>query len=165
MDIVEFAFFVFFVLSFDASLMVYFRKRLTPEILGEINELIIRRAQEQEESSGDEGDSDDGDCGNGGTLIVDATCAPSDIRYPKQYILNTHTMNTCILCVCDLISRYIFCEHDLYIYLRHIITMFFLCVYYNLIANMYRRNVLIQCTTNMYKEAAAQITRMNYTYK
>lgn len=30
---------------FDPSLMVYFRKRLTPEILGEINELIIAGAQ------------------------------------------------------------------------------------------------------------------------
>lgn len=72
---------------FDASLMVYFRKRLTPEVLGEINELIIQKTREQEESSGDEGDSDDGDSGNGGTLIVDATCAPSDIRYPTDTAL------------------------------------------------------------------------------
>lgn len=80
---------------FDASLMVYFRKRLTPEILGEINELIIRRAQEQEESSGDEGDSEDGDSGNGGTLIVDATCAPSDIRYPTDTsLLNEARVNS-----------------------------------------------------------------------
>lgn len=80
---------------FDASLMVYFRKRLTPEILGEINELIIRRAQEQEESSGEEGDSDDGDSGNGGTLIVDATCAPSDIRYPTDTsLLNEARVNS-----------------------------------------------------------------------
>ena len=28
-------------LPFDPSLMVYFRKRLTPEILGEINEMIL----------------------------------------------------------------------------------------------------------------------------
>ena len=30
---------------FDPSLMVYFRKRLTPEILGEINEMIIRNKE------------------------------------------------------------------------------------------------------------------------
>jgi hypothetical protein len=30
---------------FDLSLMVYFRKRLTPKLLGEINELIIARQQ------------------------------------------------------------------------------------------------------------------------
>lgn len=29
---------------FDPSLMVYFRKRLTPEVLGEINEMIIVKA-------------------------------------------------------------------------------------------------------------------------
>ena len=31
-------------LPFDPSLMVYFRKRLTPEVLGEINEMILRDA-------------------------------------------------------------------------------------------------------------------------
>ena len=33
---------------FDPSLMVYFRKRLTPEILGEINEMIIRNSESKE---------------------------------------------------------------------------------------------------------------------
>jgi IS5 family transposase len=66
---------------FDASLMVYFRKRLTAEILGEINELIIRRAQEQKESAASKDENDDD---NDGTLIVDATCAPSEIRYPTD---------------------------------------------------------------------------------
>ncbi len=78
---------------FDASLMVYFRKRLTPEILGEINELIIQRAQNETEAppakvdSSDEkdgDDDDDDDPGNDGTMIVDATCAPSDIRFPTD---------------------------------------------------------------------------------
>lgn len=68
---------------FDASLMVYFRKRLTLEILGEINELIIQRASEAQASAAD----DDDDSENGGTLIVDATCAPSDIRYPTDTAL------------------------------------------------------------------------------
>ena len=36
--------------------MVYFRKRLTPEILGEINEMIIQNA-ETEEISNDEDDN------------------------------------------------------------------------------------------------------------
>jgi hypothetical protein len=34
---------------FDPSLMVHFRKRLTPEILGEINELIIAGARPKNE--------------------------------------------------------------------------------------------------------------------
>ena len=71
---------------FDASLMVYFRKRLTPEILGEINELIIQKAQSEEVDNEDEDGSDDenDNTGNSGTLIVDATCAPSDIRFPMD---------------------------------------------------------------------------------
>ena len=36
-------------LPFDPSLMVYFRKRLTPEVLGEINEMIVRDAKERQE--------------------------------------------------------------------------------------------------------------------
>lgn len=79
-------------MPFDPSLMVYFRKRLTPEVLGEINEMIIRDAkkrQEKEEKSKDNDDSDDhsGSSGNSGTMIVDATCAPSNIRYPQDVSL------------------------------------------------------------------------------
>lgn len=106
---------------FDPSLMVYFRKRLTPEILGEINELIIAAAQKKKQAAqldnksdddnddngdngNDSGDGDSGDGGddshdgddtgsggdtpaspqNGGTLIVDATCAPQQISYPRD---------------------------------------------------------------------------------
>lgn len=77
---------------FDASLMVYFRKRLTPEILGEINELIIQRAREREDAGGND---DDDDSSNSGTLIVDATCAPSDIRYPTDTaLLNEARVNS-----------------------------------------------------------------------
>ena len=69
-------------LPFDPSLMVYFRKRLTPEIIGEINEILLRDAVKPEEKD----DSDDDDKNNG-TLIVDATCAPSNIRYPQDVSL------------------------------------------------------------------------------
>ena len=73
--------------------MVYFRKRLTPEVLGEINEMIVRDAKERQvkeaESKDDDDDSDGqpGTGGNGGTMIVDATCAPSNIRYPQDVSL------------------------------------------------------------------------------
>ena len=62
-------------LPFDPSLMVYFRKRLTPEILGEINEMIIRDAkerQEKENKSNDDADDAQENGGNSGTMIVDA---------------------------------------------------------------------------------------------
>ena len=70
-------------MPFDPSLMVYSRKRLTPEVLGEINEMIVRDAKERQvkeaESKDDDDDSDGqpGTGGNSGTMIVDATCAPS----------------------------------------------------------------------------------------
>ena len=67
---------------FDPSSMVYFRKRLTPEILGEINELIL--SGNREDFSDEHDDSDDG---NAGTLIVDATCAPANIKYPQDVSL------------------------------------------------------------------------------
>lgn len=72
--------------------MVYFRKRLTPEVLGEINEMILRDAkarQAEEAESKDDNDSEDppGTGGNSGTMIVDATCAPSNIRYPQDVSL------------------------------------------------------------------------------
>ncbi len=82
-------------LPFDPSLMVYFRKRLTPEVLGEINEMIIRDAkarQQEADTQQKDDDNDDGanpptGGGNSGTLIVDATCAPSDIRFPQDVSL------------------------------------------------------------------------------
>jgi hypothetical protein len=78
-------------LPFDPSLMVYFRKRLTPEILGEINEMIIAKVQPKKaEQQKDDHDNDHHDGpgndapSNGGTMIIDATCAPSNIRYPQD---------------------------------------------------------------------------------
>ena len=82
-------------LPFDPSLMVYFRKRLTPKVLGEINEMIIRdaKARQQEADTQQKDDDNDDDAnpptgsGNSGTLIVDATCAPSNIRFPQDVSL------------------------------------------------------------------------------
>ena len=59
--------------------MVYFRKRLTPEILGKINEMIIRNSETEEKSDNDD---ESNPPSNSGTMIVDATCAPSQIKYP-----------------------------------------------------------------------------------
>src|SRR5699024_2753341 len=61
---------------FDPSLMVYFRKRLTPEVLGEINEMILQDAkvrQAIEAESKDDNDSEDPPVtgGNSGTMIVE----------------------------------------------------------------------------------------------
>jgi hypothetical protein len=88
-------------LPFDSSTMVYFRKRLTPEIFGGINELIIKKASEPERSSvkeevkHDRTDTEENDDkhdvpkppANSGTLIVDAICALSNIVYPQDTAL------------------------------------------------------------------------------
>lgn len=80
-------------LPFDPPLMVYFRKRLTPEVLGEINEMIVQDAKERQvkeagfKDADDDSDGQPGTGGNSGTMIVDATCAPSNIRYPQDVSL------------------------------------------------------------------------------
>ena len=89
---------------FDPSLMVYFRKRLTPEILGEINEMIISKAKSDKNDKDGDNDKNGGEKGtsalkdigeNSGTRIVDATCAPSNIRYPQDAsLLNEARENT-----------------------------------------------------------------------
>ncbi len=62
-------------LPFDPSMMVHFRKRLSGNILKEVNALVIEREKEEKKEHGDhepsEGDSGDK---NKGTLIVDSTC-------------------------------------------------------------------------------------------
>lgn len=68
------------------SLLVEFRKRLTDEILGEINELILQYNHPDDPGSGS-GNSASGTPEkpeNKGTLILDATCAPQNIAYPQD---------------------------------------------------------------------------------
>jgi len=79
---------------FDASMYVYFRKRFSLEQLGQINETIVqaeRAERQQAEGSSvlDDDDSDDtpSSPGNSGKLLIDATCAPADIRYPTDVSL------------------------------------------------------------------------------
>ena len=68
------------------SLLVEFRKRITDEILGEINEMIIQYNHPDDPASGSGGDTPESgtDDSNQGTLILDATCAPQHIAYPQD---------------------------------------------------------------------------------
>jgi hypothetical protein len=68
---------------FDASMMVHFRKRFTAGFLAEINEAMCaaEATPKPEEVTPPEDDDDEP---RGGTLIVDATCAPADIKYPTD---------------------------------------------------------------------------------
>uniref|UniRef100_UPI00359FC94C transposase n=1 Tax=Jeotgalibaca porci TaxID=1868793 RepID=UPI00359FC94C len=81
---------------FDASSMVHFRKRLSSEILIEINELILKPIEDgADDSQTDDNDNDDDNDASGseneGTLILDATCAPSEIKFPQD----TELLNEC----------------------------------------------------------------------
>jgi hypothetical protein len=70
---------------FDASMMVYFRKRFGAKTLNEINELLI--AQTQQDSAEDdepEEPKEREEPPNQGQLIVDASCVPQDIRHPTD---------------------------------------------------------------------------------
>ena len=81
---------------FDASTLVLFRKRINAQMIAEANEYLLSNQNKNDDDdnlkpptggatpddvpSGSEPD-------NEGTLIVDATCAPVNIRYPQDVSL------------------------------------------------------------------------------
>ena len=71
---------------FVPSLLVEFRKRLTDDILAEINEMIIEYNHPDDPGIGSSDNSDNSTSSddNQGTLILDATCAPQQISYPQD---------------------------------------------------------------------------------
>ena len=84
---------------FDASMMTRFRQRISAEMLAWVNDEIIGRRTAAEKNEEDHKDDDSGSTGNGaqeeneggeseeenqGTLILDATCAPQNIRFPTD---------------------------------------------------------------------------------
>ena len=91
-------------IPFVPSLLVEFRKRLNDEVMIEINEMILEYNLSQcyadddndDDSSNGSDDSDDDSSSDGaggeeydssknsGTLIIDATCAPQNIKYPQD---------------------------------------------------------------------------------
>lgn len=90
-------------IPFVPSLLVEFRKRLTEEVLTEINEMIIEYNSPDDDDptdgsgSGKDTDSSEdksGEESSKGTLILDATCAPQNISYPQDVnLLNEARMN------------------------------------------------------------------------
>ncbi len=81
---------------FDPSMMTRFRQRITPEMLSWVNDRIIGRKTEDEKHDDDDGSGSSGQDDenkesegtateeNEGTLILDATCAPQNIRFPTD---------------------------------------------------------------------------------
>lgn len=83
---------------FDASTITRFRKRATPQMLATINDLVIGRTKPEEKredppeeppesGGGSVSDASKAEAENKGTLILDATCAPQNIRFPTDISL------------------------------------------------------------------------------
>ena len=71
---------------FDDSMMARFRKRFPMEAVNKINEELYRRSEPPKPPE---------DGGNDGTMILDASAAPADIRYPTDLsLLNECRENT-----------------------------------------------------------------------
>lgn len=87
----------------DASTLVLFRKRLNMEVIMEANEYMLEAIKEKDTSDKKDDDHTNPPSGGGsdeqkakseqqepenkGTLMLDATCAPSNIRYPQDFSL------------------------------------------------------------------------------
>ena len=81
-------------IPFVPSLLVEFRKRLSEEVLNEINEMIIEyngstdnndKGNPRSSGSSDKAEGTRAsEAKNKGTMILDATCAPQNIKYPQD---------------------------------------------------------------------------------
>lgn len=84
---------------FDASTLVLFRRRINAKMLMDANEAMLAATEEKKSDnddpkdppsggeSSDNSENRDSDPANEGTLILDATCAPVNIRYPQDISL------------------------------------------------------------------------------
>ena len=84
---------------FEASMLVHFRKRVNLELVGQVNEAIVKRSCESdppkqeekvepsEQMREDNDDEEPPTSPNQGQLIVDASCTPADICYPTDLSL------------------------------------------------------------------------------
>ncbi|HVI40095.1 MAG TPA: transposase, partial [Anaerovoracaceae bacterium] len=82
---------------FDAGSMTWFRKRLTPEMIAEVNDYVTGRKKIGQDDHGrdnhgsgegsKEAGSEETTKSNQETLIVDATCTPADIKFSTDVTL------------------------------------------------------------------------------
>ena len=110
-------------IPFVPSLLVEFRKRLSEDVLNEINEMIIAFNAQQDDDdsndgSGDAGQSDQQDSAtdseNAGTLILDATCAPQNIKYPQDIELLNEAREKLEDMICRVSDEYNFYRPRMY---------------------------------------------------
>ena len=83
---------------FDLSMMVYFRKRFTAEDVAKINEELYRRTHPPK--------NDPPSGGNKGTLVLDATVGPADIRFPTDLSLLNECRENLEKIIVEMSNRY-----------------------------------------------------------
>lgn len=71
---------------FTYSTLALFRRRIDAEFLRKANDTFLAGASPTPEHSGGKAETPTED-GNAGTMILDATCSPSNIRYPQDFSL------------------------------------------------------------------------------
>ena len=82
---------------FDPSTLVLFRKRINAQMIAQVNEYMLSSEEGQDDDdtpkpptgggTQETVSSDNAQTGNEGTLILDASCAPVNIRYPQDVSL------------------------------------------------------------------------------
>ncbi len=77
---------------FDASMLVYFRERISAELINKVNQEMVKKmlslaSSQSTEKKTEEPEKEDNTTKNRGKLIIDATCAPGDISYPTDFEL------------------------------------------------------------------------------
>ena len=79
---------------FDASMMTRFWKRISARTLQEVDDIIIGKLKEKNDDDDKEGSGSGRNTGTKGALILDATCAPQNIRFPTDAsLLNEARIN------------------------------------------------------------------------
>lgn len=108
---------------FDSSLMTHFRKRLNQDLINEVNGILIDdevkkslKSKDDDENNDDKPDNSGGSSSdseekstlkNKGELMLDATCCPSDIRFPTDVSLLNEALEKVhkMLDICHSISE------------------------------------------------------------
>ncbi len=114
-------------IPFVPSLLVEIRKRLSEEVLNEINEMIIEYNTLKDDQVNQDDDDDHGNSGGeqdvrnhtetagiSGTLIIDATCAPQNIKYPQDIELLNEAREKLEDMICRVSDKYNFYRPRMY---------------------------------------------------
>ena len=104
-----------------------FRKRLSEDVLNEINEMIIEYNAQKSDDDSDDDDHDGNaksdtsdhqdetnESENAGTLILDATCAPQNIKYPQNIELLNEAREKLEDMICRISEEYGFYRPRMY---------------------------------------------------